>query len=813
MATEFSVKRYKNARIGVLVAFVAVALLLVSAWAAIPKIKSYALYADHSPIVIDGNYQFTKKNGVTGGSGTAADPYVIDGWGISAGNSAAVIVMNTDSHVVFRSISVDGMGNSYSTRNGIELRNASNIVFDNVTVRSARYGILVQPVGDNCSEDIHIQNCTVELCITDIYFGKVANGSIGECELRDSTNPAVVVENCTSILLDQNRIHRGQYYGYYDYVSGDVLPDLLIQDTSNISIRQNLIFADSAYTKSANILRSSNVTVSGNYFSSQDSVSISSSKDVVLDNNTGQGFSLTGIDTCTITDNIARGGGYWNYYNPQRFLSVVGSTDLKMLRNQVSYLGGIQVQAATDAEIVGNVVVNCSSVTSISGSHVDILDNLFGGLSVSGDSITVGGNDIVGFALSGYGTGSLDIHDSNWVNVSDNLLSSQNAAYAIVFYLNQDFKLTNNCVVGSMEIWDLVNGNISGNEIRGPADIDLMGGYWSDVSYVHNSMYDVTVRNMSYWVSIAWDGGYPYGGNYWSQYSDVDQRSGVNQNQPGADGIGDSPYDMTVSDTDEYPLIAPVVLADTSPPMTVASLRGTHGNLGWFVSGVNFTLESFDNIAGVNSTYYRMDGGAWIEYSGRVFVTDDGIHTLEYYSIDNSGNEENIRLVEIRIDSERPQPLEGMKLSYYPNNTGVMIIPIEFSDNTSGIGEIVFSTYGSYYSGNYYMTNSSYVQVSISNGSYAFAVSAHDMAGNRCNVFIYVNSTLMVNRDPTSFGGPYGYWYDVGITADIVLIVLILWLSSVIVFGPSRPGPPGGRPGEIDRGEVEDGYPKYLKRA
>lgn len=53
-----------------------------------------------------------------------------------------------------------------------------------------------------------------------------------------------------------------------------------------------------------------------------------------------------------------------------------------------------------------------------------------------------------------------------------------------------------------------------------------------------------------------WDNGYPSGGNWWSDYTGVDNRSGPNQNMPGADGFGDTPYQISgpVETKDRYPL-------------------------------------------------------------------------------------------------------------------------------------------------------------------------------------------------------------------------------------------------------------------
>ncbi len=52
-----------------------------------------------------------------------------------------------------------------------------------------------------------------------------------------------------------------------------------------------------------------------------------------------------------------------------------------------------------------------------------------------------------------------------------------------------------------------------------------------------------------------WDDGYPSGGNYWSDYGGVDFMSGLNQDQQGADGIGDTPYVIDYDSNDRYPLM------------------------------------------------------------------------------------------------------------------------------------------------------------------------------------------------------------------------------------------------------------------
>ena len=55
----------------------------------------------------------------------------------------------------------------------------------------------------------------------------------------------------------------------------------------------------------------------------------------------------------------------------------------------------------------------------------------------------------------------------------------------------------------------------------------------------------------------TWDDGYPSGGNYWEEYAGVDLKSGPNQDQPGSDGIIDTPYEIYTNNVDEYPSVLP----------------------------------------------------------------------------------------------------------------------------------------------------------------------------------------------------------------------------------------------------------------
>ena len=63
--------------------------------------------------------------------------------------------------------------------------------------------------------------------------------------------------------------------------------------------------------------------------------------------------------------------------------------------------------------------------------------------------------------------------------------------------------------------------------------------------------------------SNYWDGGYPCGGNYWSEFQLPDNFMGPYQNITGPDGISDVPVYLYEENVDKYPLAAPIKIFST----------------------------------------------------------------------------------------------------------------------------------------------------------------------------------------------------------------------------------------------------------
>ncbi len=202
------------------------------------------------------------------------------------------------------------------------------------------------------------------------------------------------------------------------------------------------------------------------------------------------------------------------------------------------WLSGIMLSGSSNNTIFGNKVVdNLNGISLLSSSNNIILDN---NVRVAGwdgiyikDSLnnTIGGNNVAdnGDGIILYGSSSNIISGNN---VTDNLF------YGILLtWLSNNNVLTDNTVAytdnDGLRLFKSSNNMIFHN------------------SFVNNSPQVSTSDSLE----NVWEGGYPSGGNYWSDCTGIDAYNGPYQNETGSDGIGDSARVIDASNIDNYPLI------------------------------------------------------------------------------------------------------------------------------------------------------------------------------------------------------------------------------------------------------------------
>jgi len=134
-------------------------------------------------------------------------------------------------------------------------------------------------------------------------------------------------------------------------------------------------------------------------------------------------------------------------------------------------------------------------------------------------------------------------------------------------------------------------------------------------------------------------------------------------------------------------------LDDTTPPVTTISFDPPEpdGLNGWYISDVTITLNATDDDSGINITYYIIDHGMWHIYTEPFITSIDGVRLIEYFSIDNAGNPEEVKSAVINIDQTEPE----IQLTYDvmggdPEHGWTIIFTATATDDTSSMARVEF---------------------------------------------------------------------------------------------------------------------------
>jgi parallel beta-helix repeat protein len=255
----------------------------------------------------------------------------------------------------------------------------------------------------------------------------------------------------------------------------------------------------------------------------------------------------------------------------------------------VLYMSKADAQVVDGSDAGQIILANCTDI-SLSHAEIEDTDIAVQGFYVNDSSLddimasacdeavhlkSSRDCDLTHHVLIGNEVG-LSVMSSDGVSISFSNMS-ENTLYALAAMENSHISVLNCSVVMNEEGVSLFytdNSTVFGNRIIANVLNGVLLYYCENTLVYHNSFIgngiqaDETGGHSNHWNST-----YPAGGNYWDDYSGVDINSGPDQDVPGADGIGDTPYVISGPVMDYYPLIesavgeAPVAVLHVSPPL------------------------------------------------------------------------------------------------------------------------------------------------------------------------------------------------------------------------------------------------------
>jgi len=747
-----------------------------------PERASIEAYTPRAPISIDGDTGFNNSTGVTWGSGTPLDPYVIEGWEIDAGGSSnGIYIGNTTK--------------DFSIRN-CSLYNATTLHHAGIKLHNVTHGELV---GDNCSgnwgEGVLVTNCSdvkiADCLVSSNHFnGTFITGSteisVTNSSVKNNSFNGIFFEFCSNVTIEGGAVQSSGRTGIY-------LSSCLNSNAANISSLFNTWYG--MYLKSCVNQNATNVNSSSNGFAG-----------IFLSN-----CLNTGISGSRIFSNVRTGIN-------------VEHSDFDVMNSTVSLnqIRGIDALSSENATISGNTVAsnNYEGLYIKNCTHGDIVKNEVASNVRSGIYITASSSNVISDNNCSNNDRNGISLESSYDNYIGNNTCSSNNLEGISLLSSDSNVLSNNTCSSNNDYGALIDAS-DGNEIMDcTCTVNAMGGLRLQNAY-SNNVHSNTFANNVYGVYLlgggsnllqlnlvndninrgifinsgsnnmiwnnsfaynngagslynpshaqAYDGGTndkwntigsPHGfGNFWMDWTVPDNAAPW--------GIVDIPYDIT-STKDDYPLVTPAPSYwDYFLPVTNYSISGTVGENGWYRSVATMNLSATDIGLGVDATYYRFGtSGGWTAYSFQLIISNEGNTTFEFFTKDKARNEEAIQTYIFKIDTGMPTCI----IDNLPSIINQQEVSLSWrgSDSTSGIEHYEMSMDGGPFTP---IGNATKLEISLDDGAHTLRLRAVDFAGN---IGSSDNVTFTVDTNLFSFSGPAGPLPDIAlITAAAAAVVAL----------------------------------------
>src|SRR5881396_1813277 len=634
----------------------------------------------HGPIYIGSDTQFTAANGVRSGTGTIADPYVISDWLIDGnlytGAQAMLWIEGTSSYAVIQNVKISNLA-GVNQWEAFQLGHwPATITTQHVTIRhnavenaQHAYGIAVR----EGSSDVHVEANYVQLETNfDWVYGIATDRGV-----HDITVFGNYVNAHTSATWHTVGIHLSDYHvtdarrasgmvAIRNTVVNATAGGIISESSVGTIVGWNLVYMDYPGTKSVAVdyprgieteWFSNGTLVVGNVIHTFHwGIQVGSDQGVIASN------TITDVDYAIyVLDNAAWPGistAAETIYDTT--YSTVAITPIRLptgFQGTVVDVG----PGITKTDLTPVTFVTSPAATSValawSGSSLN-LSATVGGLIVFDTANTAASQN-----LQASWTGSVANLDVTSLSAAAASFLLQSAAAVVFdgsgFTPSTTYNVTRKNSGGTTRILSAQSTPVGGLTFTiptsTPSTYTVSPGSTSDITppvttysaagssgtsswYTSSVTVTLTATDDSSGVAAIH---FRTDGGAWQSYA-----SPFTVSSAGSHAID---YYSSDSSGNNEALRSVTVKIDSTAPSSSVALAGTQAVDGSYISSVDVTLTSTDATSGIQSSEYRVDGGAWRSYASVFPVSGNGTHTLEYHATDVASNVETAKSSVVRI--------------------------------------------------------------------------------------------------------------------------------------------------------------------
>jgi nitrous oxidase accessory protein NosD len=342
-----------------------------------------------------------------------------------------------------------------------------------------------------------------------------------------------------------------------------------------------------------------------------------------------QGIFINHCSNVTITNNIIANNTLGVSVAYEALNTCISNNTIS--RIGLPYLGGRGVAIGwycNYTEVNGNNMANLDWGISIdAGGWEDIIGNTMNsmgtlGLRLNGCFNSTYANNIIQCGYENQGYCGMELLWGNYDPLSENNTFSNNTVEDFNCGMYMHFPYAG-------EISRMSNNTVAGNTFRNCYQGLSVTQNVSSNNIYHNNFVGNTAQAVDEGSNNFWSEDYPCGGNYWDDYSSSDTHWGENQDKPGSDMMGDTPY-LNGTVKDSYPLMEPWPMSDFSSIDLGAMSIGTHS---YDLSAAVITSSRTTNLGFDNNT------GEWgVRFNVTTDTADSCVVIIPKWLLDGTFN-------------------------------------------------------------------------------------------------------------------------------------------------------------------------------